>query len=145
MKKRDLQKVVAKRLSNIEKYSKQIPGHFTAEDIHELRVEYKKLRAFTRLLQLAKGGGHLDIPAKLKSLYHAAGETRDIQLFLQHVKKVSEKHSLHTFIHHWQHELFTAKEQLVKEIEKTDLKKIEDTIRHRLPDSLNESTIQTFV
>ena len=145
MKRRDLEKVVAKRLAHIEKFSKQIPGHFAAEDIHELRVEFKKLRAFARLLQLEKGGGHLQIPHKLRSLYHAAGETRDIQLFLGQLHKVSEKHPLHTFIKHWQHELFEAKEDLVKEIEKTDIKKVEENIRHHLPDTLQESTIEKFV
>jgi CHAD domain-containing protein len=145
MKRRDLEKVVAKRLAHIEKYSKQIPGHFATEDIHELRVEFKKLRAFTRLLQLEKGGGHLQVPQKLKSLYHAAGETRDIQLFLQQLQKVSEKHPLPTFIKHWQHELFRCKEDLVKEIEKSDFEKVESNIRHHLPDTLQESTIEKFV
>jgi len=59
----------------LKKYSGQIPGSFGEEDIHELRVEYKKLRAFVRLVKLDKGAGDLKLPGKLKSLYHAAGKS----------------------------------------------------------------------
>ena len=145
MKRRDLEKVVEKHLAHIQKFSQQIPGHFVPEDIHELRVEYKKLRAFTRLVQLERGAGDLRILPKLKSLYHAAGEVRDIQHLLQQLATISGKYPLPEFIKYWEQVLFAAKEQLVKEIEKADFGKMQENMSQHLPDTLEENTIEKFI
>ena len=83
MKREALEQVVDKHISNIEKHSNKLPGSFEEEDIHDLRLNYKKVRAFMRLLQVEKDASRLHIPDKLRSLYHHCGTVRDWQLFLQ--------------------------------------------------------------
>jgi len=147
MKRKELEKVIDKHLKHIEKYSGQIPGSFGEEDIHELRVEYKKLRAFVRLVKLDKGTGNLKLPAKLKSLYHAAGNVRDLHLFIkqQETSSKEDRQTLPYYTTYLNKDLFAAKEALVKEIEKTDFSKIYKSIMDELPDSLEEVTVRKFI
>lgn len=59
-----------------------------AEDAnHDFRVEYKKLRAFLRMLMLkAADPRHLKIPPSFKAMYHTAGQMRDRQLCVKRIK-----------------------------------------------------------
>lgn len=144
MKKRELERVVDKHVGQMKKFSRAIPGYFVAEDIHELRVSYKKLRAFLRLLHADKFNQSLHIPAKLKSLYHAAGQVRDIQLFLSQIHTGHDS-SAPQYRDSLLHQLFENKEKLVKEIEKTDFEDIAKTIRQHLPSNMRDNTIRKFI
>ena len=65
----------------LKKYFKHIIPDFDAEKIHEFRVEYKKLRAFLRMLsQEDEKSGEIKISKKLKKAYHISGSIRDLQL-----------------------------------------------------------------
>jgi CHAD domain-containing protein len=147
MKRRELEKVVEKHLKQIEKRSGKVPGSFVEEDIHELRVEYKKLRAFVRLVVLDKDAGDLKLTGKLRSLYHAAGNVRDLDLFIKQVKDSSQKDNQDVphYIKHLHSDLFAAKEVLVKEIEKAGFVKINKSLLEELPGSLGEDTVRKFV
>ncbi len=46
MKQAYLAAVIKKHGRRIKQYGEQLPGSFETEMIHDLRVEYKKLRAF---------------------------------------------------------------------------------------------------
>lgn len=147
MKRRELEKVVEKHLKHIEKHSGKIPGSFVEEDIHELRVEYKKLRAFIRLVKLDKDAGDLKLPGKLKSLYHAAGKVRDLDLFIKQVLSPAQEdnQALPHYTKHLNHELFAAKVALVSEIEKAGFDKINKSLLDELPSSLKDDTVKKFV
>jgi len=147
MKRRELEKVMEKHGRHIEKYSKHIPGSFGEEDIHELRVEYKKLRAFIRLVKLDKKAGRIKMPARLKSLYHAAGKVRDLHLFIQQLTDPSKNNTstVPHYIKYLRHDLFEAKEQLVKEIERADFDKFLKDITDELPAELGDDTVKKFI
>jgi len=148
MKRRHLEEVINKHGHRIEKYGNQLPGSFDAEAIHELRVEYKKLRAFVRLVQMDTGASRqLLIPAPLKELYHAAGAVRDIQVFMPQVMVVAakEKNPLLTYIQQLQQRLFKSKEALVKAIEEVDVdKELHKTLKG-LPKELDDAAIRKFI
>jgi len=48
-----LSKYFEKRINTFIKYFNSTKEHFGVEDLHKMRVEVKKLRAFFRLLELA--------------------------------------------------------------------------------------------
>ncbi len=66
-----------KKLGN---YSREMALNFDKEAIHNFRVEYKKLRAFLRLVNDRLHHGKIKIPKKLKGVYAVAGVLRDHQL-----------------------------------------------------------------
>lgn len=145
MNRQALEQVIRKHLHHIEKYCDQIPGSFAVEDIHELRVEYKRSRAFLRLLQHEPDAGKLQMPDAIKAVYRTAGEVRDIQLFLALIQGLPVAGALPVFNSGWQKQLFSCKEALVKTIEEANFKKITASIKKELPGRLQESTIQQFM
>lgn len=59
------------------------------EAIHQIRVEYKKLRAFLRMLSSSPSVTHeINVPKKLKRLYSVCGEIRDLQLQQEQIKEI---------------------------------------------------------
>ncbi len=148
MKKRELEAVVHKHGSRIAHYAGQIPGSFSEEDVHELRVEYKKLRSFLRLLQLdTDAGHHLVMPEPIKTMYRIAGTVRDRQLFLILLKTELEKQEANFtgLLYHLQKELFHAKESLVEAIEVAHIMKGLEELHKKLPAYLQDATIRKFV
>jgi CHAD domain-containing protein len=145
MKRQALEEVVDKHISNIEKHSGRLPGSFDKEDIHDLRVGYKKIRAFIRLLQLEKDTGNLQIPHKLKAVYQAAGKVRDLQLFLFELHQLPIVQQIPESIAHWNRQLFSNKENTVSAIEATHFKKILTTLTGELPRELHDDTVKRFL
>lgn len=147
MKRAYLAEVIKKHGRRIKKYSEQLPGSFETEMIHELRVEYKKLRAFIRLLQMDADARHITMTPDIKTVYHAAGQVRDLQLFLAQVKSQAEKDNI-SFTNYWQYlqqRLFKAKEALVKAIEDLKAGKAIDNIMHELPHALEDVAVRKFI
>ncbi len=71
-------------------YSREMVLDFDKETIHNLRVEYKKLRAFFRLVNESTAKPLLQIPKKLKAVYSLAGALRDQQLQEIRVKETAQ-------------------------------------------------------
>ncbi|NII25053.1 CHAD domain-containing protein [Pseudoflavitalea sp. X16] len=147
MKRAYLAEVIKKHGRRIKKYGDQLPGSFETEMIHELRIEYKKLRAFIRLLKMDSRTRHHIMSPDFKTLYAAAGQVRDLQLFLPSVIARSEKDNtpLPVYVQHLQQRLFKAKEALVEAVEKLRAGKALDHITHALPASLNDAAIRKFI
>jgi CHAD domain-containing protein len=51
MKAATIQSIIHKRCDKMGRHLSAVPIDFRPEDIHDFRVEYKKLRAFIHLLQ----------------------------------------------------------------------------------------------
>ncbi len=77
-------KEIQKRLKAMRLCAEKVSLHFGEEDIHQLRVNYKKARALIRLSNGKKVKKLLPLP--LKDLYAAAGRIRDLQLHTKSVK-----------------------------------------------------------
>jgi len=84
MKKLHPDKEIQKRLRAMRLCAEKVSLHFGEEDIHQLRVNYKKARALMRLSNGKKVKKLL--PPPLKDLYAAAGKIRDLQLHTKSVK-----------------------------------------------------------
>lgn len=63
----------------LSKYSNKAAENFDTESIHKFRVEYKKMRAFFRMLS-HDSGRKIKITKQLRHTYAAAGALRDLQL-----------------------------------------------------------------
>lgn len=80
MNRKHLKHIIKSHFKKIKKYSRRIPDDFDLETIHKFRVEYKKLRAFFRLVNESTGRSKIKIQKKLKNVYSLAGNLRDLQL-----------------------------------------------------------------
>lgn len=73
---------IKKLLQHVEEYATAIAHDGSEEDIHQLRISYKKLRAFLRLSMCSQ---HPERSLKemhpLKKVYSLAGEVRGMQLY----------------------------------------------------------------
>ncbi|WP_127128816.1 CHAD domain-containing protein [Pseudoflavitalea rhizosphaerae] len=141
MKKQKLAKVVRSYGKIIANNSRKIPGGFDVGLIHDLRVAYKKLRAFVRLMQ--EEVRSLQIPDDLKLLYRSCGTVRDLQLVIERLKEYKEE--IPGFIRGLHHELFTAKELLVLHIEDIAVRKSVKEIEEGLPAELTEEMVRQFI
>jgi CHAD domain-containing protein len=144
MKREALEEVIDKHINSIEKYSDRLPGSFDHEDIHDLRVNYKKVRAFLRLLHLEKDAGDLNVPGKLRSLYHHCGKVRDLQLFLIELHALPVAAELPVCISRWKQQLFTYKEETIRAIEDMQFKRTANHLDKELPRQLRNETIKHF-
>ena len=81
MDKSDPKNIIIKHYRALRKLIITINKDFETEAIHKLRVEYKKLRAFLRMISNEKPSQEkIKIPHKLKKAYAIAGSIRDLQL-----------------------------------------------------------------
>ena len=70
----------------LKKQTKTVAEEFDMEAIHQFRVEYKKLRAFLRIISLQhETAGEIKFPKKLKRGYNIIGSVRDLQLQQQRI------------------------------------------------------------
>ncbi|MDF2193066.1 CHAD domain-containing protein [Paraflavitalea sp. CAU 1676] len=147
MKRALLADVIRKHGRRIKRYGDQLPGHFEVEMVHDLRLEYKKLRAFTRLLKESRKARDIGIPPEIKSVYHTAGRVRDFQLFIPLVmaRQETEGVRLNQYTSSLEQRLFTAKELLVKAIEKLKANKAIDQLTTSLPSYLDDKIVRRFI
>lgn len=79
---------------NIEKYLELCLIHPEAELVHELRLSIKKLRAFHKLAErlfLNDPDEHIHIKNRVRKLYKAAGQLRDIQVQIHLLSSFEEQ------------------------------------------------------
>ena len=92
MDKSDPKNIIKKHYRKLIKLITIVNKHFKTESIHELRVEYKKLRAFLRMISEEKDAEQkIKIPGKLKKAYHIAGSIRDLQLQCKSILAITEE------------------------------------------------------
>lgn len=146
MKGKELEKIANSYIRSLEKYCKRVPGSFSIEDIHDLRVDYKRLRAFIRLCLEEKHTQHLQIPNELRDVYKAAGAVRDCQLFIAKITLFAQvQYAIPEFTKCLQQQLFREKENLVSKIEKVSWNKVRKSVKDELPPVLYDVAIRQFV
>lgn len=128
----------------MEKLCGQIPATFDIEDIHDLRVEYKKLRAFIRLLQEEDDNSKLKIPGKVKAVYTSAGPVRDLQLFFPLVEPHFSQLSSRQYLERLNKKLEVGKNDLQQAIKYTSFEKTEEALLSQLPKNLHTKTVRKF-
>ncbi len=87
-----IKNITHRHYRNLKKHFKKVKKRFDDEAIHQLRVEYKKLRAFFRLISGVNGRKETArISGKLKRCYAVAGSIRDLQLQQQRILDISKQ------------------------------------------------------
>jgi CHAD domain-containing protein len=145
MKKAQLEEVIKKRMRRMQNLCAQVPLTYDIEDIHDLRVEYKKLRAFIRLLQWEEDAAKLKVPGKLKTIYETGGPVRDLQLFFPLLEPHFSQQPSPQYLERLHQRLSSAKDKLQQAIFQTSFEKTEESMLHRLPKSLQAETVRKFV
>jgi CHAD domain-containing protein len=91
MDKKTIKNIVTHHYRELNKFINNVNKHFKSASIHELRVEYKKLRAFLRMISEEKDEDKkIKITGKLKRAYRIAGSIRDLQLQCQRILTLEE-------------------------------------------------------
>lgn len=141
------EQVIEAHCEQLVKLTERIPGHFNQKDIHQWRVEYKKLRAFLRMITAAVSDHVPHITPDLKKIYAAAGVVREFQVFESDFPTRSNTNWNELPIYHslLLNHLFAAKEEFVK---RTDIFSFEREKARWLimpPDYLTTDIVQKFV
>ena len=90
MKRKKLRSIFRKNIIAIQRHSHRAFLVDSEEDIHQLRLAFKKTRAFARLLSFADSVDRRKSLTGLKEIYRAAGKLRDLQILQQSVSAHSE-------------------------------------------------------
>lgn len=83
MKTKKIQRLVNGYLDKVVDAAATVDHKFDEEVIHDLRLQVKRLRALLRMYWLFTGRSRPEMPKRLKKVYKAAGEMRDLQLLLK--------------------------------------------------------------
>ncbi|MGN6419649.1 MAG: CHAD domain-containing protein [Pseudobacter sp.] len=134
-------KVVRSLGKTIAEHCRKIPGGFDVEDIHDLRVAYKKLRSFLRLMQ--GDDRNVKMPDEIKVIYRSCGTVRDMQLIIERLREWKE--IIPGFLKGIHHDLFQAKELLVIHIEDTSISKTIKELMDELPPTVTEEMLKRFI
>jgi CHAD domain-containing protein len=87
-----IKNITNSRYRNLKKHSKTVAESFDAEAVHQFRIEYKKLRAFLRMLSQSDDlAGEIKILKNLKRAYNISGAIRDLQLQQQRILEAAKQ------------------------------------------------------
>jgi len=75
----------------LSKYYHKVIRDFDLDDIHDFRVEIKKLKAFIRLMNMATPDEQHKLPGSLKSFYNVIGNLRSLKLHHQRIISLCEE------------------------------------------------------
>lgn len=138
--------IIEEVFKNIDKLCDKILKNFNADDIHDFRVEVKKLRAFLRLLDIKRD--RAIIPKQLKTFYRYAGNVRNIQLYEQTLFEYIKAHDVKKpdeYIKLLNNEKKYWKKEACNLVKDNDFSKTKKKILKRLPAKLEKSGIKKFV
>lgn len=148
MKHAELIHITNKRFANIKKHLAEIDKNFDPAAIHNFRVEIKRLRAFTRLMNAGKTGNKVKPGKKLEAFYACTGTIRNLQLFIQNVPKSCEKLELLkpvSFLQVLNKELETEKAKALHLATRISVNRSEEKLEQGLPARLTPVKIQSFI
>jgi CHAD domain-containing protein len=83
MKHREAVGIIETRFRKINVTLKRLISNFATEDIHQFRIEVKKLRAFLHAIKT-----ELKLPRRLRKFYDSIGIVRNLELQQQRIAKV---------------------------------------------------------
>jgi CHAD domain-containing protein len=142
MRRGKLERIIVERIAVMQQSSRELTVSGNEEAIHDLRVAFKQLRTFVKVLALADESGRHFVPKQLRDLYQAAGVVRDLQLF--HKKVVSGMDPKGKYTELIGSELKVAQRTLEKVAQKVSFPKVERTIIEHLPERLRKQAIRAF-
>ena len=147
MREKEINEIIEERFKTINKLLHKIIKEFNADDIHDFRVEVKKLRAFLRLLDIKKEDNEPVIPTLLKTFYGYIGIVRNIQLYQHSLFKYITDHNMdipEAYMKLLNDEKAYWKKQAEELMADNNFHDVEEKIIKELPDKLEKSAIKKF-
>jgi len=142
MRKKKLLELLERDIDKLNDLSKAILPSFDPEDIHKLRTETKRFRAFLRLITTDDQQPKVKLSKKYKDLYHIAGNIRDTQLMQQRISKWKVK--LPTYLDKLQANIDLQKHFWEKHYDKEILKDLKNKIVVQKLQSFDPQTFKDF-
>jgi len=142
--------IVRKRYAKIDKALKRVVPGFAPEDIHQFRLQVKKLRSYLGLVATVKQKGiWLKLPTKLHQFYIAIGAVRNLQLQQQRISPLfNERFSpvLTPYLHFISASMDNAVARAKKLARrKKNFAKERDKLVKQLPSKLRPATSRKFI
>jgi CHAD domain-containing protein len=147
MDKPSLETVIEEHAGELKKLAGRIPGYFDEKDVHDWRVEFKKLRAFLRMITAVVAGHMPLMTSEIKKIYSLAGDIRGLQLFLTFFNEQPETGTRQFPVYEamLQHQLFAAKEEFIKRCDIFWFEKELDRWLLMCPEYLSTIIVKQFV
>jgi CHAD domain-containing protein len=144
MDKDSLKEVLHKKFSALHKDASKATDAFDKESIHDLRVGYKKLRAFLRAL---KTDENQKLPDTFKKLYRSAGALRDSQLYFEAITNYcgQNQKDMPTYTGILSEEMKQAEHAFKEAVKETPFDKIKEQLEENLPGTLPDERIIEYV
>lgn len=144
MKSKTIKLYLEKRMRYIEKYALVILFCSNQEAIHQLRVGYKRLRAFLRVAELESSAKKkLGVPSKLREIYKHAGEVRDLQIYYHNIFPFYDK--VDSYPHQVLYQIAVAKHMLLNALKYFHFGKALKKLKKRSPDRVSRKTLDKFI
>jgi CHAD domain-containing protein len=124
VKKNKISKIILSSVNQLNTLVQRLPGRFEEEDLHQIRVRIKRLKALLRLLQSSQEHiVDITLPVSMKRLFAATGSIRNLQLFLHQAEQATTKLGFRpaAYIDFLQHELETQKLKSAKALPTAEL------------------------
>jgi CHAD domain-containing protein len=147
MKRKEINRILIKSITRLRNSAKCISPGCDIEYIHVLRVQFKKLRAFIRLLRHEDGGKkECSIPRPLKKIYKKAGEIRDRQLHYNgiHSYYAQKNGQSVAYLENLSREITARQEDLRKTIRLFSFKGFRSELQDQLPRKLRNRTVREY-
>jgi CHAD domain-containing protein len=138
-----------KKFKKIKKHYNKLLEDFEIEDIHDFRLDMKKLRAFIRLINTnISEEKKIKIEEKTKFFYNTAGNIRNLQLHQQRISHLCDEMLVEKPVHYMQllHNKETKqKKKAVRIADKISFKHFRKKIIDLVPGELNTQSVEQFV
>lgn len=147
MNRHQIQHIIKRHSRNLKKHFKNVNQDFAEEEIHQLRVEYKKLRAFLRLLCWQANRREKEfLPRRLKRCYAIAGAIRDLQLQQKRLPLLNgtSNNQPGSYMHQVKEQINILKPTLNKLLRKKTINKIEKKIGAIIPEDIGSKKLMYY-
>lgn len=149
MKSDEIANILGKHIKKIQKHFNNLLEEFELEEIHDYRLEIKKLRAFMRLLNAGQvNGARIKIGGDMKSFYNTTGNIRNIQLQNQRINRMADKLMIKrpaAYLNVINSEAYSQKEKARQIGGNFSLNIWEDKIMEAIPAKLRPADLQKYM
>ena len=141
-----IKRIILLHFRRLRKSYNDIKDAARMEPIHDFRVEYKKLRAFLRLLSFSENQHRLKVPGHLKRVYKCGGTVRDLQLHITNLEGGEKELKMPSgHVHQLKKDLIIAKRNLKKTLSPEIIPETKKEIIDQVSGSLTVSVVEQFI
>jgi CHAD domain-containing protein len=137
------------RIKKIRKHFFKLQESLDPEELHDFRLEMKKLKAFLRLLNTGKPHGKkIRLSKEVKEYYSLTGNVRNLQLYEQRIQRLVEEHQLAkpvAYLALLEQETIKAIEQLKPAAEKISFQQLRKKVLEFVPSRLDASDCKYYL